>query len=231
MLAQAVKTCPTDPDARRFYADSLWRQGRHVQAIAQLEEACRLLPEEASVRVDLANMYLTVGRFDRAGDCVQQAIDLDPKSDAAWATRGRVGAAETARLQGQEREARLRQALADYHRALVYRPNDPRVLFEIAELYRQMGNPQRALETLQALADTYSPGEEPQPVLYFMGLACMALERYDDAAEQLSAAAARRKPAPEIAAADVPNEEILGRLAEARRQAEVVAQRAPLIRR
>ena len=93
----------------------------------------------------------------------------------------------------------LRQALADYQRALGYVPYDQHVLLEVAELYRQMNQPQRALETLQNLADTYNtPAEEPQQVLYLMGLAYVALRRYDDGVESFAAAAARDSPPPEI---------------------------------
>ena len=84
-----------------------------------------------------------------------------------------------------------REALADYLRALSYAPNDRAILREIAELHRQLNQPERALQTLQTLADTYPPGEEPGQVLYLMGLAYVALGRYDDGVESLSAAVTR----------------------------------------
>ena len=67
-----------------------------------------------------------------------------------------------------------------------------------AELYRQLNEPQRALQTLQSLAETYSPGEEPGQVLYLMGQAYVALGRYDDAVESLSAAVTRETPTAEM---------------------------------
>ena len=39
-----------------------------------------------------------------------------------------------------------------------------------------MNHPERALETLQSLADCYTPAEEPQQVLYLSGLAYLALQ-------------------------------------------------------
>jgi predicted Zn-dependent protease len=87
-----------------------------------------------------------------------------------------------------------RQALTDYLRALGYDPRDRAMLQEVAELYRQLNEPQRALQTLQNLADTYSPGEEPGYVLYLTGQTYVALGRYDDAVESLSAAVARENP-------------------------------------
>ena len=49
------------------------------------------------------------------------------------------------------------------------------MLREVAELYRQLNQPERALQTLQLLAETYSPGEEPADCLYLTGLAYVAL--------------------------------------------------------
>ena len=80
-------------------------------------------------------------------------------------------------------DGKLDRALADYHRALGYAPSDPEILLEVAEVYRRMNKPQRALETLQSLDDTYSPGEEPSEVLRLMGLAYEALGRREDGAD------------------------------------------------
>ena len=188
LLAKAVEACPIDPDARRHYAETLWRRGARQEAIAQLDEACRLAEEEAALHVRMAQMRLAVGQVEHARRSVQLALDLNPELPDAWAMRARVMRAD----------GRLRQALADYHRALGYAPDDRQILLEIAELYRQLNRPQRALANLQSLAESYSPGEEPQQVLHLTGLAYMALGRADDAAESLSAAVTRAEPTPEL---------------------------------
>jgi tetratricopeptide (TPR) repeat protein len=153
-----------------------------------LEEACRLAPDDAVIRVRLAEMHLALGQTDLARDNAETAIHLSPKLAAAWAARGRVMRAA----------GNLRQALADFHRALGYAPYDRQLLLEVAELYRQMNQPERALETLQSLADSYTPAEVPQQVLYLSGLAYLALGRYDDGAESFAAAANRDRPTAEI---------------------------------
>ncbi len=58
----------------------------------------------------------------------------------------------------------------------------------LAETYRQLGVPSRALATLQGLIDSYPPGEEPQRLFYLQGLALIALDRYNDAVESLALA-------------------------------------------
>ena len=69
---------------------------------------------------------------------------------------------------------------------------------ETAAVYRSLGQPQRALESMQSLVETYSPGEEPQQVLYWTGLDYMALRRYDDAVASLTTALSRDRPTPEL---------------------------------
>ncbi len=188
LLAKAVEACPVDPEARRHYAETLWHRGARRKAIAQLEEATRLSSEDATLHVRLAEMHLASGQREAVRQYAEQAIDLNPKLPSAWVIRGR--------LMGVEGDPQ--QALADFHRALGYAPDDPQILLEIAELHRRLNRPQRALATLQTLADTYSPGEEPQQVLHLMGLAYLALGRNDDGAESLAAAAVCEEPTAEI---------------------------------
>jgi tetratricopeptide (TPR) repeat protein len=188
LLAKAVSTCPTDADAHRYYAETLWLRGARPEAVAQLEQACRLTSDNAAIQVRLAEMHLTMGRVEPARQSVELAIAQNPKLPSAWAIRGRI----------MHAEGNLPQALADYHRALGFLPDDRQVLSEIADVYRQLHQPQRSLETLQSLAETYAVGEEPQQVLFMLGLAYVALERYDDGITSLATAAARDRPTPEI---------------------------------
>jgi tetratricopeptide (TPR) repeat protein len=188
LLAKAVATCPSNGEARQDYAASLWQRGAKMEAVAQIKQACRLMPGDAAMHGQLAEMQLALGQAAAARRSAETAIRLNPKLPAAWAVRGRVMWAA----------GDLPQALADLQRALGGVPYDQRILLDLAELYRQMDQPQRALETLQSLADTYSPTEEPQQVLYLQGLAYIALGRHDDAVESFASAAARDKPSPEI---------------------------------
>jgi tetratricopeptide (TPR) repeat protein len=188
LLAQAVTACPVDAEARRHYADALWRRGATKEAIAQLEEASRLAGEDASLWARLAEMQLAVGQPDAARRSAEQALGLDPRLPSAWAVHGGV-----LRAAGQPRDA-----LADYLRALAYVPSDRAILHDIAELHHQLNQPERALQTLQSLADTYPTGEEPGEVLYLAGMAYVALGRYDEGVESFSTAATRDKPTPEL---------------------------------
>jgi tetratricopeptide (TPR) repeat protein len=123
-------------------------------------------------------MRLETGDVDGAANQASLALDINPKASAAWALRG----------QAQHRRGDLRQALNDFHRSLGYAPEDREVLLSLAEVYRELNQPQRALLGLQTLADTYGPGEEPQQLLYLEGLALHALARYDEAVTTFVAA-------------------------------------------
>jgi tetratricopeptide (TPR) repeat protein len=189
LLQRAVKTCANDPDSRRAYAEALWHRGAQADAVAQIEVACHLAPENAEFQVRAAELRLATRQIDAAIGHTRRAIELSPRLAPAWVMRGRIMAAS-----GQ-----LREALAAYHRALDYAPHDRGVQFEIAEVYRQLNEPQRALVVLQGLAETYPPGEEPPQLLAAEGLVYRSLARYDDAAEALAAAVRRQTPhSPEL---------------------------------
>jgi tetratricopeptide (TPR) repeat protein len=210
LLAEAVRACPWNADARRSYADARWNRGLRNEALAELETARRLAPDNAAILVRLAEMRLAMGQTEAALQSAQRAIDLEPKSAAAWAVRAQIMRAAGNRD----------QALADYHRAMSYAPDDRAIPCQIAGLYLELNQPQRALATVQGLADRYSPGDEPQEVLYYQGVSYLALARYDDAVESLVAAAARDRPTAEILCRLAQAQWGAGRAAEALAAAE-----------
>jgi tetratricopeptide (TPR) repeat protein len=153
-----------------------------------MEAASSLAPGDAGLHARIAEMQLAVGHIAAARLRADHALGLDAKLGAAWAVRGRVS-----RVEGQPQ-----QALAQYHRALGYAPDDRQVLQDIAQLYQELKQPERSLLTLQNLCDTYSPGEEPQWVLYQLGMTYVAVRRYADAADSLTAALGRGPPHPDL---------------------------------
>jgi tetratricopeptide (TPR) repeat protein len=200
-LAEAVRVCPTDCDARRYYAEALWMRNARQDAIVQLEEGCRLSPE-CELHIRLAEMYLDLGRLDDASRIAEEVLAKNLKMASAWRVRGRVyrGRADQLLAAGNIDQARATylQALNALHRAAGYDPANQQTMGETAAVYRSLGQPQRALESMQSLAETYSPGDEPQQVLYLTGLDYMARQRYEDAAASFSAALKRDRPTPEL---------------------------------
>ncbi len=129
----------------------------------------------------LAEMRLAMNDRLGARQHAEYAIGMDPGSADAWVARARVSLADSDD----------RGALDDYHHALGLAPDDHATRLAVAEVYRRMNQPQRALSMLQGLADSYTPGEEPQQVLFLEGLAYHALGRYDEAIDTLSVACHR----------------------------------------
>jgi tetratricopeptide (TPR) repeat protein len=173
LLEQAVKGCPQDVDARRHYADVLWRRGQRAEAVAQMDKALAIAPDDAVLCVDAGGMYLDLGLLGEADRLAAQAARLHPQSAEAWHLRGRVALAR-----GQPEPA-----LADFHRAIAIAPGSRSILLDTAEAYRQLDRPQRALATLAMLGETYGPDDMPASVLVLEGLAQEALGRSADAAE------------------------------------------------
>ena len=187
LLAEAVDTCANDPEARRYYAEALWQGGSRDAALEQLGTAVRLSTDDAPLFVRLAEMQLELGRLEPARENADRAVDLDPQSPQAWTVRARI----------KEHTGQMRDALADYHRALCYEPNHSDTLLRVAELHRRLNEPQRALATLQALRETYPPGEEPPQVMLLMGMASRALGRFDEAAADFELARQRGDTSPD----------------------------------
>jgi tetratricopeptide (TPR) repeat protein len=190
LLERAVSACPTDVDARRHYADVLWKRGEKVQAVAQIAKAIELSPGDGPLCVDGGRMYLELGLLDDADRLSAEAVRVAPQSAQAWHLRGQVALAR----------GKPEDALADFHRALAVAPDDRGVLLDAAEVYRRLDKPQRALATLAILSETYGPGEVPASVLALEGLAQEALGRADDARESYRQAIALGERSPEIAA-------------------------------
>jgi tetratricopeptide (TPR) repeat protein len=181
LLARAVATCDHDAEARRAYARVLWQNGSRQEALLQLHEAMRLSPDNQAIYRELAEYELALRNHAAAMKLADEAIELDPHAAANWSARAKV----------HRQNGNPQDALADFQRSLGLEPNQPEVLMEVAQLYRQLNQPARALATLQTLRESYAPDEEPAHVYYLMGQASLALGRTEDAVASFQAARAR----------------------------------------
>ncbi|MCX7413585.1 MAG: tetratricopeptide repeat protein [Planctomycetia bacterium] len=188
LLERAVKSCPSDVDARRHYADVLWKRGERLAAVAQIAEALTLSPGDVGLCIDGGRMYMELGLLDDADRLAADAVKGAPRSADAWQLHGQVALAR----------GRDEDALADFHKALAIVPDDRQVLLATAEVYRRLNRPQRALATLGILGETYGPNQTPPNVLALEGIAQEALGRSVDAMESYRQAIARGGSTPEI---------------------------------
>ena len=181
LLTKAVDVCPDDPDARFKLARLLWERNRPTEAVAQMTEVLKLAPEDINFRIAYGEMQLAQGQVAEAEASADFALDSEPKSPGAWALRGRV----------MRRKGQKQMALSDLHRAQGLAPEDPALPTEIAELYLALGQPDRALATLQGLARRWSAPDQPAHVLALQGQAYAGLGRHEDAAAKFAMAATR----------------------------------------
>jgi Flp pilus assembly protein TadD len=187
-FAKAVEVCPVDERVQARYAEALWRRGAQDEALHHMQEAVRLSGGDPELAVRYGEMQLDVGDLEQAGQLADRVIQAGRQHAGAYRLRGAV----------LERQGQWQEALADYHRTLTIEPNYPDVQMAIATVYLQLGRPQRALSTLQALATSYPSGEEPGDMLYFEGLACGALGRHAQALTHLQMAAERGYETPDL---------------------------------
>ncbi|MFM7075757.1 MAG: tetratricopeptide repeat protein [Planctomycetaceae bacterium] len=181
LLAEAVKRCPSDAEARRHYAAVLWQRGERPAARAQIEEGLRIAPDDGATLLAGGRMALEMGLLDDADRMADAALRATPRSAEVWHLHGRVALAR----------GRHEEALADFHRGLALAPDDRALLLDAAETYRHLGLPQRALATLAHLSDSYGPAATPGLVLGLEGMAQEALGRTDEACESYRAALSR----------------------------------------
>lgn len=194
-LRRAAERTPEDGPTQRHLAEALWQSGQHDEALKCAEEACRCVPTDCDAAIRAGQMHLAQGDAGRASHWAGRAIDLNARSAAAWALRGRA----------HQKQGNADLALADFQQALRYAPTDAQLLTDVALLHRARGENRRCLTTLHHLLDAYPPGQEPAGALALAGESYLALGRARDAADTLQLAAARG-PA---------DAELLYRLAEA----------------
>jgi tetratricopeptide (TPR) repeat protein len=186
-FAQAVQRSPADERARLGYAESLWNRGAKELAITHMTEAVKLSGHDPALMVQLGQMHLAVNNLPAAARMADKALATNKQLPSGWALRGNVH-----RISGERDEA-----LADYHRALSLQPHYPEVQFSLAEIYSQDNRPERALATLQSLADQFPPGSVPADLHFREALVLRKLGRHHEAAESL-AAAIHIQPHPDV---------------------------------
>jgi tetratricopeptide (TPR) repeat protein len=186
--ASACEKCPRDERARFGYAEALWQRGDQEEAVAQMEEAVRLSGHDPERMVQLGNMYLALQRLDQAQAQADRAIGANRQLAGAWALLGKVQHARGSRS----------DALASFYRALSHQPHIPDVQLAVAQIYAEQNRPQRALTTLQALAEQYPPDQTPADVLIQESFALRQLGRASDAAQRLALAAQRTNPSADL---------------------------------
>jgi Flp pilus assembly protein TadD len=79
-LTRAIAQAPASGDAHEHLGLAFEQRGRHPEAIASLETACRLAPSDPTAHFNLALLYARAGRMAEARATARRAAALDPAS-------------------------------------------------------------------------------------------------------------------------------------------------------
>lgn len=161
LFGEAIRHSPADERAQWGYAEVLWQRGQSEQATEHMLKATETSGGNPELVVRLGQMYLE--QEDSSQAIVQADIALrNQRTHAgAWALKG----------DALRKQNKPQAALDCYHRSLIYRSDAPAVQVAVAEIYRQLGRPQRALATLDHLADHHTPEKIPPRAWMLKGLA------------------------------------------------------------
>ncbi len=195
LFSEALRQSPADERAQWGMAEVLWEQGQRDDAIAHMETAVRLSGQSPELLVRLGQMYRQNGNLEASFLAAEKALQRDRQYYAAWSLKGAV-------LMDQQR---FDDALDCYQRALIHRPDDAEARIALAELYQRLDRPQRALATLDRLADANPTSGLPAKAWMLKGQALAALGQSSEAKQCLRQAAL---------CADDDDGELLIRLAE-----------------
>lgn len=180
LFSEALRHSTADERAQWGMAEVHWQNGDQQQAIQHMSQATILSGRNPDLIVRLGEMHLEAGQLDAAFTQAEAALEINRQHAQAWALRAQV-----LRQQGQSE-----QALECYQRALIHNADDTDTRVALAEIYHQLGRPQRALATLDQLADSRPTEAIPAEAWILKGQAFAALGEQPDAQHCLRQAAA-----------------------------------------
>jgi tetratricopeptide (TPR) repeat protein len=189
-LEDAVRLNKNDINHRRYYAEALWQQGKHQEALQQLDEAVKRGGQNSdSLHISLAEKYLAIREYTTAYRYADEAVRLNPQDARCWALRGRAKRLQAIHQAGyaEHSVAMFHQARADYLRAVSLSPHDRELLAELAAVQMSCGQPEQALATWLTVQNLYPQGGEPAEVLIGKTETLLVLRRFDEVEMNLTA--------------------------------------------
>lgn len=184
LFSEALKQSTLDERAHWGYASTLWERGDKTKAIQHMEESLRLSGSNPEYAVKLGEMYLEVGDHLKARSTAESVLAANRNHSAAWALLGDTHTAEK----------RWATAMECYHHALLIQADYPKVQLALAEVYRNIGKPERSLAVLDRMVDLHDTARHDPVALLHRGLALSDLQRHEEASDALAKASERLPP-------------------------------------
>jgi tetratricopeptide (TPR) repeat protein len=109
----------------------LLAQNRPGEAVAKLERATALLPDDPDVAINLGGAYILQGRYNKAVTVLERASQVAPDNTMVWTNlaAAHLGSLE---LSGPQQQSK---AIAAYERALQIDPTAPNVHYNLGLIY------------------------------------------------------------------------------------------------
>lgn len=190
-FSQAVKHSPKDPHIQAHLAQSYAQQGDLTSAISHLEQSVDRSEAQGGdphANVELGELYLANGQWLPAVRQADLAINRNRKLAEAWALKGKTEYAK----------GNLSAALAHFHRAIGSQPKMPDVQLQIAETYQKMGQPMRALSTVEQMLSQYPLDRQPERAMLVKGVALMNIQHHAAAIGVLQVASQKESASSEV---------------------------------
>lgn len=163
------------------------RKGLSEKAIACLQKALEVNPVYTEAALNLAIVYNDVGQYEEAHKIFNRAVKAVSKTRAIKDPyiEGKL-ANEHARLGDQYYNlGRLKEAIAEYKKALRLRPKYPDIITQLGIFYRESGNLEAAIKTFikaQEINPKYLPAFIHLGIIYYMkGFVDMAIKEWKKA--------------------------------------------------
>jgi predicted O-linked N-acetylglucosamine transferase (SPINDLY family) len=119
---QVLAHQPDHPQALQFLGVAMLQDGSRADAVALLERAASVTPNDADIRSNLGQAYRAAKRFDAAEAAFRDAIRLDPRSHVAYDNLGLL----------LEDTGRPAHAAESFERATALAPGNADVLAHLA---------------------------------------------------------------------------------------------------
>jgi tetratricopeptide (TPR) repeat protein/DNA-binding beta-propeller fold protein YncE len=170
----ALQIEPNDDEIHESFGLMLKDRGDLKAAIGELSAALDLNRSRALLYIELGDLYLQLGQFDRAESLIRPALELEEGNAMALALKGRVALARN-----DYEEAELSLQLARDRS-----PGDPAILIDLARAQLANGKGEQAMTT--AIAATALV--ESADVYAELGRICAKLDRLEQATDAFNQA-------------------------------------------
>ena len=126
------------------------QQGKHDDAVALLEEAYTLDPQDIDVRLNLSGAYILTKKFKKAISLLETLREDQPTNPMIWTNLAAAYLGNPILAQDADQQ----KAINAFQQALAHDPDAPNVAYNIGLIYRQRKEYEEALTWFQQAVQT-----------------------------------------------------------------------------